>query len=277
MIVKRAHSLSQAEWSTWVRMLFLCISNYLFLTLLVGPITSLMLLFGIIAVRKDVDAWLMSELEIDADTLVETKSWIGFFGLWINVLLPCFSLGYGMMAAWLIASGIAMLLFSKAILAAFTVPDHFRYIQPTYPIVMTYCDKTRMAELIATRNDLVAVPRLFKKIRHLSVGSYWAETVLSVLVYHEVYNSRSARNILHTFLTYVLPIIFAFQLLYTLWPHFAHALARFLRSVRADFGVVAAEHVVRSFRHVLRLPTLPAVRPQREPLSVAQCRSTLLV
>eukprot|EP00045_Choanoeca_perplexa_P018211 m.282373 g.282373 ORF g.282373 m.282373 type:complete len:429 (+) comp17747_c1_seq6:284-1570(+) len=259
MLVKRAHSLSRTEWATWVRTFFLCLSNYFFLTLLVGPITAALLLFVVIAFRKDIDAWILSEFEMEHDTLVESKAWTGFFGLWINVMLPAFAHGYGAFAFWLVVSALAMLLFSKPILSLFTVPEHFRYIQPTYPVVISFRSQARMPELLSTRAKLVAAPRLVKKISHLSVGSYWAETVMSVLVYHDVYNSRRARRLMHTFLTYVLPMIFAFQLLYTLWPHFSRTRARFLRSVRADYGVVMGDRIVRSFRAVLRWPALPVV------------------
>ena len=260
MLVTRAHSLSRADWATWVRTLFLCVSNYFFLMLLVGPITAALLLFAIIAIRKDFDEWALREFEMERETLVESKAWLGFIGFWINIMLPAFALSYSVFALWLIVSGLAMLLFQKQILGLFTVPDHFRYIQPTYPIVVSFRSQARMSELLATRAKLVAVPRLVKKISNLSVGSYWAETVMSVLVYHDIYNSRQARRFMHSFLTYVLPMIFAFQLLYTLWPHFDSTRARVLRSVRADYGVVVGDRIVRSFRAVLRWPALPTVK-----------------
>ena len=85
------------------------------------------------------------------------------------------------------------------------------------------------------------------------------ETVLSVLIYHELYNSREFRRATHLFLTYILPIIFTLQLLFTLWPIFEQHHALLMAMVNADYSVIVARTVAATVRDSVPLPTLPVV------------------
>ena len=40
---------------------------------------------------------------------------------------------------------------------------------------------------------------------------YWVETILSTILFREIYNNRLARSFLFKFLAYVLPVMFMFQ------------------------------------------------------------------
>ena len=64
---------------------------------------------------------------------------------------------------------------------------------PQYPLVVDY-SQARLSEMFALREKLLAKEEeehWGMKVRGISIGSYWVETILSVLFFQEVYNNRT--------------------------------------------------------------------------------------
>jgi hypothetical protein len=94
----------------------------------------------------------------------------------------------------------------------------------------------------------------------VAVGSYYVETALSVLLYHDAYNSLQLRRLANFFIVFALPIIFSFQVLHTSVPRVLAFLSRVQQSVDADYGVRIARSLASVIKVSNLLPGPPEVR-----------------
>eukprot|EP00729_Bicosta_minor_P018788 gene18788-1433_t len=65
--------------------------------------------------------------------------------------------------------------------------------RPQYPLTVDY-SQARLSEMFALREKLLAKEEEAHwgmKVRGISIGSYWVETILSVLFFQEIYNNRT--------------------------------------------------------------------------------------
>lgn len=252
LIVPKAKSLSRDEWISWVHMLLLNLSMVAFLAKLFGPITAVVIVASTIMMRDEIDGHLVKEFQLAPENLHDCKAAMGLSAFVANAVM--------LAGSWTTALGVSAVLCVLAAIARdiFVLPTGFRYIAPTRPIVVSY-PESEIPALLAFRREGRNNPLARSKLEHLAVGSYWAEMVLSVLLYHDVYNSLKLRRAARFFLVFALPIIFAFQVMYTLSPRFLLFLAHVQQSVGADYGV----RFVRSLAHMLKasdiLPGPPAV------------------
>ncbi|EDQ91990.1 uncharacterized protein MONBRDRAFT_5577 [Monosiga brevicollis MX1] len=263
MIVKTVQSLNLQQWTDWIKGIVLFFNGFLLLTLVTGPITAFVLLALAVHKRSDLDAIVTSSYELKPKQWADIKCRSAVILIWINLSRFFFYAGWTTLGVWLFLSGAIMVVLGDRVASWFRLPDQFRYIQPNYPIMITYApakskqDYKRLSQLLRFRDSVLDVPEYARRMRHISIGSYWTETIMSVLVYHNIYNSISFRRYLYVFVTYILPVVFTFQVLYTTWPHISRHHNRFISSVNADMGVVSTRYILRSMRATIYLPALP--------------------
>jgi hypothetical protein len=100
--------------------------------------------------------------------------------------------------------------------------------------------QARLSEMFALREKLLAPAQEKEwglKVRGISIGSYWVETILSTILFREIYNNRLARSFLFKFLAYVLPVMFMFQVIGIVGPTLSMWNTRFMLLLRSDLIV----------------------------------------
>lgn len=89
-------------------------------------------------------------------------------------------------------------------------PLNWRLTEATRPLLFEY-GPHNMRDMFQLRKYIHAHPEYRQRCVGISVGSYWTETICSVLLFSEVYNSIYARRALAIFFNYILPVVFTFQ------------------------------------------------------------------
>lgn len=125
--------------------------------------------------------------------------------------------------------------------------------RPQYPLVVEYTQE-RLSEMFALREKLLAKEQETEwgtKIRGISIGSYWVETILSVLFFQEVYNNRTVRASIFKFLAYILPVMFLFQVIGLVGPTITTMNERFMILLQSDLIVRVVRKVGALFGYVM--------------------------
>jgi len=87
-------------------------------------------------------------------------------------------------------------------------------------------------------------PQFYRRMRNLSVGSFWVETVLSSLMPRQIYNSIPFRRGLYFFLNFVMPVLFALQVFGVIRPHLSNFKIVLVTSLQQDWLLRAVHWVV---------------------------------
>ena len=246
LIVPKAKSLNRSEWGSWVHMFLLNVSMFLCFGKVLGPVTAALMITATIGLREEIDTILIKDHKLTPEQVREVKAVVGVVALAVN--LSAYSPTWTV-ALLVVAAVVVLALIKRDV---FVLPSGFRYTSPTRPIVLTFEHQRHIHKLLAFRQQVKAEPAADAKMKDVVIGSYYVETALSVLLYHEVYNSLRVRRLAHFFVVFALPIIFAFQVLHTFGPRILLYLSRLQRSVEADYGVRAA----RSLAYVLHASNL---------------------
>ena len=244
VIVRRGRTLSRADWVCWATLVALSLGIYGVLFHLLGPITSGALLATIAHYRHEIREHLESTHRLPYALQVEWFSALGFYALFLLLIFKgALPLGWrAFFTATLIGGSLVFWLLpavQRALnLSAWSIPSVLRPIQLDFP-------EGEIDAMLAERRRLLTLsPELREKVTKVCVGSYWVETVCSLLLYSEVYNSHKARKIGSAFFNYALPVVFAVQITAQNAPRLASWLGWLTASVRADFGVVVLKYLL---------------------------------
>ncbi len=167
-----------------------------------------------------------------------------FLGLWLSVLV--------------FLALLTLLVWKRhVILAHVSLDPTWRMPSVTRPIIITF-KREDLGDMLDVRRRLFDLPEWRERMLYVSIGSYWVETISSALLASSLYNSRRWRFASYIFFAYVLPIIFALQVMGIVVPWLWRQHLVFMALVRADVLVV----VLRSIFGTLAFLRVPEVLVQ---------------
>jgi hypothetical protein len=269
LIVRQAHALAYEEWASWVKLFVQLCATFQLLTLLIGPITSLILLWIVLHFHQEIYLHVNKEYKLSRTDLINVWSSIGIWALFTSICITFFwPKGLKIFLSTFFGGGILLFSLHSSALKFmglpkdWTVPTLSRPIciafdtevgcthtfspmgsthscMPCMHITHAFTPQAEIMELIGVRRRLLEFESFRFRIQNVAVGSFWVETVCSVLLYHEIYNNPKARYIGRICFTYILPIITTIEVFSTLMPKLAHYVGLLVDSVTADYGIVA--------------------------------------
>lgn len=239
---------SRVEWKTWLLLMFDLLMVSLVGCQLVGPITTVVMTVSAMHYRRPLAKFLEHECQWDpqqqtqhfALAVLVCTFWI--LATWITPLL------FNWIVSTLVLIALTALLFWKkdALVCRVALHPDWRMPSVSRPIIVNF-PRAELSDMLLVREQLFLLPSWRNRMLLVSVGSYWVETISSGLLYSDIYNSRRARFISFLFFTYVLPVVFALQVLGLVGPWLWRKHLIFMALVRADFSVKLLRFFLRSF------------------------------
>eukprot|EP00049_Salpingoeca_infusionum_P026430 m.25645 g.25645 ORF g.25645 m.25645 type:complete len:906 (+) comp8745_c0_seq1:334-3051(+) len=236
-VVQCANSFSKDDWMTWLRSVLLFVATVSFVQALIGPASAVCVVSACFFYRHDLAAFFRTQVSIE-----DPSSYFFLIAITGDICLIAWHRLIVSFMAIVAASLIAK--FKPHWVRYLHIPSNFVYIRPTYPFIVTFEGQEELALFLRARKHMLSWKPTRSRIINVSVGSYWAEAVLSLLVYHDMYNSRRVRNYFFHFNKFILPVLSTFQILYAASPTLTKYSAIFASKMRADYGIRMSRFVV---------------------------------
>ena len=216
-----------------LRLVFFSLSIYLALSLVLGPITAAIVsAIGLVTWRRKLEG----NPEIEEKQLRRISNF-GFMCFFVVLTYWSGYLSRPLLARAAIAVvGAALTYWGQ--LRKLELTADFRMPEPTYPVAISYL-QPEISSMLGLRTSLLEKERFREKMQKVSIGSYYMETICSVLLYHDVYNDVRVRYFAYLFFNYLLPVVFLVQSLVLVSPW----LNRFASAIRSDVGVQVVSSV----------------------------------
>lgn len=223
IIVKRASSLEFSAWISWIRIVFGLLPTFLLFSMVFGPLSTAIATAALLHYSIAIAEAIQARFNVPREDIVYWYNVVAVSGIFIFVLV---------WTAILISSAVTLMVSLALIGGMYLLFSHspstflqwrlHDYPTPklTYPIEVYY-DQSEIKYMLSFRDKVFQHHR--DKVALVSTGSYLVEAFCSMIMPSPLYNSPRMRRMLHYFLGYLMPLIFALKFVWFIYPLIQHS------------------------------------------------------